>query len=96
MRTRDSVVTAAASLPTECAQRGINPPIQLVAPSGVLHAWLVVPREDDAVYADEYGGLWWAKACGSRAARAVRRVWPEEMRSLADAIDDGVRVVLNT
>jgi len=96
MRTRDHRTTAASasSLVTDAAARGIRPPFQLSGPVETLRAWLVVARKGDAIYADEYGDLWWAKPTGTYTARVVRTLWPEEAESLATAIDDGVRAVL--
>ena len=63
---------------------GARPPLRLLGADA--RGWKVAERSGDVVVLDEFGDLWWARLAAPGCAQVIRTCWPEEARSLRDAI----------
>lgn len=86
----------ASALANEAATRRIRPPLRLTGPAGLSRGWELLAGDPDALYADEFGELWWGRPSSwGGIVSLVRPCWPEEARALAAAVAGKAALILN-
>lgn len=81
----EPIVAITATFLAKAAARGARPPLSLAGADA--RGWPLSIARGDMLVLDEFGELWWARTGESSGhVRVLRSCWPEEVRSLHDAI----------